>query len=564
MANPLERAIDETAALRSRVFVACRTGQYERVLKIHQSMFLARGQSNQIPIIVTIDAVAQQSFIKSYTEWVGSIQRAGMSTLNDTFRGELARARVFKLKNYGDSPFTRMEDVFPNHFVRRSLDDAPQTPSKQIVPILVVVDLDCRLCSRSVEKDLLKMIGFPGVYVVVTIPHDSIRCTDIFENNSESLLRFAIIHLNPLSLANIARIVNRVSTTAGIGLAYYIRKHGESIRGLEKLSKEEDPVEAFVRCLYINSDGQQRLIERCINMTTPCLFMGDSMWEHLIYIDKIVSSFRTQVYRIHLYSRTHEFVDISKLVRTAILLGVDFGDDIQRTRVTLPPVTKAILDSYFLPFDEYLISDAHTWRGLQGDYIRNLLLARVLEHSLKDKRMKLGSLLPRDSVIYDALFKLSKRMYTTTIYSELCYSVKYLLTRSEGSLTFFRHSIGHVSMMLVGINAIVGIITRLEALRDQISAFEHLYNDVKTVRMGVRGVVLVCVMDPSELATAAYLVNTPREGTCILKRNGYMNAEIVWVDFRTYLRKHVLRQSCNNQRMSSTAYYSFWGKPPEL
>ena len=67
MANPLERAIDETAALRSRVFVASRTGQYERVLRIHQSMFLARGQSNQIPIIATIDPVALQFFIKNYT-----------------------------------------------------------------------------------------------------------------------------------------------------------------------------------------------------------------------------------------------------------------------------------------------------------------------------------------------------------------------------------------------------------------------------------------------------------------------------------------------------------------
>ena len=542
----------------SSVFWITRESALLSMVDCHEHQYRNRKRLMRIPVCVS--GSGKRSFPKMYP---GIVSRFAGDASYECL-GQLQRAHVFtwpvKANEIGLWPVEHnpifAEFGYPSYILRSMDYSLLHIFSKYIRdngPVLLHVyfeDLpflynrgDCpNMWSVRVKQwvslSMVPLLYIEGLYMTLTIPGLDTKRTQVPD------VELVPIHLNPLTEKEIEKIVNHTmirSLGVEVPLATLIRNHRGKIRGVHKISDDEDVLAAFVRCLYEFSSGKPKIVRDVLLSTDWAMDRSKHQLQHDIY--KALDSDCENIIEVYRGLRNK----IDPFTIHTLHLSLDDNKNV----VMIPPATRSVLDSVDGDLDHFVRSLAG--RGIYHTELRPLviLILRIIEQVFMERLFYTSELMRGFIPISSAMGReeLStgiggrctiSRFRDFVDEAKKSRSSTFILPESEGPdfYIFVPREDGVVWLVAVVVYPPLSHTKIWEGLQELVG----ICNDKKCIPEKL----WVWWCDPLPKATC--IDQEPREKS-ILVHSSFMNLplEIIWMNFENHRNLHDLFASVSTE-----------------
>jgi len=516
-----------------------RMNETRRLMNAFIEMDLLRGTpACPIPFIESIEHCHGLGSLESFTELVSA----------DTITGSVLRSAqtVFVQLNTAKAIWTQ----FPGNLVDFS---SLLEWVKFNAPLFLVFEIcegfpATQTLDEYTDQWLKPLTISPGVYTMIYVHWQD----TYWGNEAKNGIKLVRIHINPLTKEDMVDIVRKIeiqlcSNSAPVPMETLIRRSVNKLPGFVKEAPGEDIVAAYGRCLHSLTNG-------FVSATFQSIFFDDMrIWGRRIGIServrRCVIAYPREVGEVYWCFKRKEYMDLTRIIGDsggdftmeyfAVKLGIGFGMDIRQTQLYIPPQTEALLDGFYLEFDDYVDSLRNRCSPIRDGVPLTNILIRYFEkvYSEDSVGQPFREFIPIDSIMYNETIRLDRFKRQHAYYGNTCkriqtgdlvglggvvdkilrvsstdhHAIVYPITTDEDMADFF----------LVTSTLVVGVIARgNKNYSTLIGSFEHILHEISESNKIMRGVVIILEFVLKSDGPNRLIKTRPKEKSFLLVKSG--------------------------------------------
>ena len=526
--------------------------------RIHERLFTNRTSNcRTVPLIDSFDNGGIRSFLKRYQSLARDL--AQELKLSHAFVTELFSARIIEFRvdwSIADS-LAQLLQIQLHPF---TLQDLVRTIVQRIGPILILIKPSYQVpISEHIETEMSDIQEIPGVYIVMIGDQQKSTTRIGLDPSFKRVVDYVRVNIHPVSENEIKSLLQHRCVQLADGTSDPISdaiRRAKHVEHLHRRDPNEDYVSAYARYLSVETSGQEPFH---IPSYSPNLELSDLSWSTWDYpieiIREMVAEFPVAVSALYLSGKKNALVDLTlqvvsgnyapSLEYIAIRLGLGFDvENIRQTHIYIPPTTEAVLDSYFMPFTDYV---ARYSREPHGPIHRkrhahfDIMVLRIFEDVLKRGSLgpTMNGFIPRSSQLFMTSLNCdpSRRKYIARhiegVYpndeiSQIRAEVAAIKSRGEGRIIYSCGPNGQSMLIFPGFDRFIAIL--LSSDPNEVRKAETLVMNIRSsMRQGTLIALLIC--QTATTFSPISIEDHPKEKCILLRPSTESNPiELIWVN----------------------------------